>query len=99
LPDILRERSPLDFAPEIFLMIAIRRPRAKATMAKKRRGGRPGKPGRETVRIDLHVPPELARRIEEAAAARTMPKATWIRQAILEKLQRDAGQAPPRPGP
>ena len=59
-------------------------------MAKKRRGGRPGKPGQETVRFDLHVPPELAERIEEAAASLTMPKVTWIRQAILEKLRRDA---------
>jgi hypothetical protein len=42
-----------------------------------------------SVRYALSWPAWLAERAAQAASQRTMPLSAWIRQAVLEKLERD----------
>ena len=41
------------------------------------------------VRYPLTWPAWLAEKVAKAAGARTMPMAVWIREAILEKFERE----------
>lgn len=49
-------------------------------------------PGR-LVRYPLTWPASMAGQVAEAAKARTMPMAVWVREAIREKLERDGETA------
>ena len=42
-----------------------------------------------TSRFPLTWPAWLAKQVEEAASARAMSMATWLREAAIEKLERD----------
>lgn len=46
-----------------------------------------------TVRYPLTWPAWLAERVAEAARARMMPMAVWLREAAVEKLERTEGQS------
>ena len=49
--------------------------------------GRKADPDR-MIRYPLSWPASLAERVADAANARAMSMATWVREAILEKLER-----------